>query len=416
MRVGILTFHKAVNYGAFLQAFSLSNMLAKRFPDDKIEIVDYIAPKERRHKIYVILRALKHYGPIEFIREIKRVLEFARVQKHLPRSDKSFSSDDLGALYDYIEQRYDLLIIGSDAVFNWHQTDYPTAFIPTRELSIPILTYAASVHGMKYLDESEEKLTECGKAFRAMSFVGVRDLCTERFVKHCAPESSPVHLCDPTVFIDTEKLAEIGRNTEKTEKMLEKKYSITPRDKYIVLMVPDSPLVKAIADKYRGEYKILSVFVRSACADIYVSDLDPFEWAAVLRGACAVISSYFHGILLSLVQGTPALAIDYSDFRDDANVDVNFDVYEGKLCDLMRRRLTLPELYCDRSFAESSSTENSFGVIEIFDRMLCGDFDKRIAEGLSRERDSFEIFAAKVAEISDVSGKKKQDVMIAKLR
>lgn len=261
---------------------------------------------------------------------------------------------------------------------------------------------------MKYLDESEDKLTECGKAFRAMSFVGVRDLCTERFVKHCAPESSPVHLCDPTVFIDTEKLAEIGRDTEKTEKMLEKKYSITPQDKYIVLMVPDSPLVKAVADKYRGEYKILSVFVRSACADIYVSDLDPFEWAAVLRGASAVISSYFHGILLSLVQGTPALAIDHSDFRDDVdvNVDVDVYVYEGKLCDLMRRRLALPELYYDRSFAESYSTENSPAVIEIFDRMLCGDFDKRIAEGLSRERDSFEIFAAKVAEISDVSGRK----------
>lgn len=403
MRVGILTFHKAVNYGAFLQAFSLSNMLAKRFPDDRIEIVDYIAPKERRRKIYVILRALKHFGLIECIREIKRMLGFARAQKYLPRSNKSFSSDDLGALYDYIEQSYDLLVIGSDAVFNWHQTGYPTAFIPTRELSIPIITYAASVHGMKYLDESEDKLTECGKAFRAMSLVGVRDLCTERFVKHCAPELCPVHLCDPTVFIDTEKLAEIGGDTEKAENMLEKKYSITPRDKYIVLMVPDSPLVKAIADKYRGEYKILSVFVRSACADFYASELDPFEWAAVLHGASAMITSYFHGTLLSLVRGTPALAIDYSGFRDDSD---DACVYEGKLCDLMRRRLSLPELYYDRSFADSFSEENGSDVIEIFDRMLCGDFDKRIADGLSQERDSFEIFAAKVAEISDKNGRK----------
>lgn len=392
MRIGILTFHKAVNYGAFLQAFSLSNMLAERFPDDKIEIVDYIAPKEKRRKVYVVLRAVKHHGPIEGIREINRVRTFAKAQKYLPLSDKSFSSDDSRALYDYIEQRYDLLVIGSDAVFNWHQTNYPTAFIPTRKLSIPILTYAASVHGMKYLDESADKIAECGNAFRAMSLVGVRDICTERFVKHCALELSPVHLCDPTVFIDTKKLADMGRNTEK---MLEKKYSLGPHDKYIVLMVPDSPLVKAIADKYRGEYKILSVFVRSAFADAYASDLDPIEWAATLRGASAMVTSYFHGALLSLVQGTPALVVDYSGFFDDANT------YEGKLCDLMKRRLSISELYYDRSVADSFSSDGNADIMDIFDRMLHGDFDGRIKDGLSKERDSFEIFAAKIKEIAD---------------
>lgn len=392
MQIGILTFHKAVNYGAFLQAFSLSNKLAERFPNDKIEIVDYIAPKEKRRKVYVVLRAVKHHGPIEGIREIKRVRAFAKAQKYLPLSDKSFSSNDLDGLYDYIEQRYDLLVIGSDAVFNWHQTNYPSAFIPTRKLSIPILTYAASVHGMKYLDESADKIAECGNAFRAMSLVGVRDLCTERFVKHCAPELSPVHLCDPTVFIDTKKLADMGRDTEK---MLEKKYSLGPHDKYIVLMVPDSKLVKAIADKYRGKYKILSVFVRSAYSDAYVSDIDPIEWAATLRGASAMVTSYFHGTLLSLVQGTPALVIDHSGFFDDT------DTYEGKLCDLMKRRLSIPELYYDRSVADSFSSDGDNGIMDVFDRMLQGGFDRRIEDGLSKERESFEIFAAKISEITD---------------
>ena len=40
MRIGILTFHRAHNYGAFLQCLSLVSKLKKEFPNDCIEVVD----------------------------------------------------------------------------------------------------------------------------------------------------------------------------------------------------------------------------------------------------------------------------------------------------------------------------------------------------------------------------------------
>lgn len=46
MNIGILTFHRPINYGAFLQSFSLSSHLAKE-PNFNVEIIDYIAPKEK---------------------------------------------------------------------------------------------------------------------------------------------------------------------------------------------------------------------------------------------------------------------------------------------------------------------------------------------------------------------------------
>ena len=45
MRIGILTFHKAINYGAYLQAFSLSSKLREQFLSDEVEIIDY----EKQH-------------------------------------------------------------------------------------------------------------------------------------------------------------------------------------------------------------------------------------------------------------------------------------------------------------------------------------------------------------------------------
>ena len=41
MKIGILTYHRAINYGAVLQSFSLVERLKKDFPNESIEIIDY---------------------------------------------------------------------------------------------------------------------------------------------------------------------------------------------------------------------------------------------------------------------------------------------------------------------------------------------------------------------------------------
>ena len=41
MKIGILTFHRAYNYGAFLQCYSLQKELKARFPECDIKVIDY---------------------------------------------------------------------------------------------------------------------------------------------------------------------------------------------------------------------------------------------------------------------------------------------------------------------------------------------------------------------------------------
>ena len=41
MKIGILTFHRSFNYGAFMQCFSLVNKLKEDFPNAEFEVVDY---------------------------------------------------------------------------------------------------------------------------------------------------------------------------------------------------------------------------------------------------------------------------------------------------------------------------------------------------------------------------------------
>ena len=378
MRIGILTFHKPVNYGAFLQAFSLSERLKKEFPEAQVEVVDYIAPMEKRRIRINVLRDFKHGGLRGGLRSIQKVRMFRQSQKWLSLSERSFADTDPGELFDYIKNRYDRLVIGSDAVFNWKQNGFPTVFIPNYDFGIPVLTYAASVHGLKYYDVEAEKLQTCAEAFEKMRFIGVRDACTEKFVRHCLPEAQPQFCCDPTLLIDCDKLKELAGDYAAR---IEKKYKFSLDKKYIVLMAPDSELTKRIAEKYRGAYSFVALFKDSKYADVFLYDLNPFEWAMVLRGAAATVTSYFHGTLLSLVQGTPALVLDYSGYDDR---------YQGKLDDLMRTRLELPELYHNKAYAEQfAGTDADWMLLEA---MLSDAYREKILQAVEKTAVSFEGF------------------------
>ena len=42
MKIGILTHQYINNYGAFLQAWALREAIAELFPNDEVQIIDYV--------------------------------------------------------------------------------------------------------------------------------------------------------------------------------------------------------------------------------------------------------------------------------------------------------------------------------------------------------------------------------------
>nr|WP_295269208.1 polysaccharide pyruvyl transferase family protein [uncultured Blautia sp.] len=374
MKIGILTFHKAINYGAFMQAYALSTKLQEVFPNSKVEIIDYVAPKEKR-KVYInILWTFKHYGISGGIKELKKIQSFNSSYKNLSLSfKKNFGS--LKELYNYIEKNYQILIIGSDAVFNWNQNGFPSAFIPDYDFKIPVLTYAASVHGLSYFDAEQTIIEKCKDTFANMDSVYVRDECTEKFVKFCNSNVNPKHACDPTFLIDFKKLYKLGHRN-KVE--IFKKYKINEGN-YIVLMLQDEKISRMVYNRYHDNYVIVSTFMNNPCSDVFLYDLTPIEWCLILKDASAVVTNYFHGTLLSLEQGVPTMVIDLSNYTG---------VYEGKLSDLMKKRLELPDLY----FLSDEINNSPSTFFEIFDRCLEGDFKNQINVKVLEEASTFADF------------------------
>lgn len=375
MKIGILTFHKAINYGAYMQSYALSTKLQEVFPEHCIEIIDYVAPKERR-KIYInILWTFKHYGLRGGYKELKKIQSFNNSYKELKLSSKnSFTS--LQDLYKYIENNYQLLIIGSDAVFNWNQNGFPSAFIPVYNFTIPVVTYAASVHGLEYYDVEKEKIRDCKFAFSNLSFIGVRDENTERFVKFCDETLKPIHCCDPTVIMDYDALYSI-KHRELDE--ISKAYNIDLSKQYIVMMLENQEIAKEVYERYSKEYTIISLFKKNKYSDMFLYDLTPVEWALVLKYAKLVVTNFFHGTLVSLGQGTATIVVDLSNYDKP---------YEGKLDDLVCHRLGLPELYVKGADWNTKKCE----MFNTMNLCLNEEFNSRINNSMKVESEEFDKF------------------------
>lgn len=376
MKVGILTFHRPINYGAYLQSFALSNHLHTIFPDIEFEIVDYIAPREKKNIYLNVLRTVKWYGISAGVKEITKIRVFKSALEYLPLSKEYFCTENLDELYSYIDGKYDMLLIGSDAVFNWNQNGFPSAFIPVYNFTIPVVTYAASVHGLEYYDVEKEKIGDCKFAFSNLSFIGVRDENTERFVKFCDETLKPIHCCDPTVIMDYDALYSIKHR--KLDE-ISKAYNIDLSKQYIVMMLENQEIAKEVYDRYSKEYTIISLFKKNKYSDMFLYDLTPVEWALVLKYAKLVVTNYFHGTLVSLGQGTATIVVDLSNYDKP---------YEGKLDDLVCHRLGLPELYV-------KGAEWNTKKCEIFDTMnLClkEEFNSRINNSMKEESEEFDKF------------------------
>lgn len=118
-KIGILTFHRALNYGALLQAYSLQRVLVDNGYD--AELIDYRCKFIESY--YVPWWKKMFISPKRFVAGIifngdilRRRGEFEK----FTRTDIAVSSDKYESLMDLsaIQNRYDYFITGSDQVWS----------------------------------------------------------------------------------------------------------------------------------------------------------------------------------------------------------------------------------------------------------------------------------------------------------
>lgn len=297
--VGILSMQRVINYGSFLQAFALKQMLLQNGAEE-VHFIDIEAG-----------RPLMEYRPrpLSLAERIKRQISLIckgaffrnlRDKKFMPRLCKSITD-----CYPLLESgstkpvQYDLAVIGSDEVFNCCQASswgYTLQLYGQIDNAKEVISYAGSFGHTTYdqlINYGIDK--EIGSTLKTMKAISVRDQNSFDIVKRLTDISPQIHL-DPVLIYGYSK--EIGQDKVSSGEKYMVVYSYSGRfsDKQEVAAI------RAFAKKRK--LKLYSIYCRYDWCDKAIIPDTPFEVLRWFKGAEYVATDTFHGTIFSMITRT----------------------------------------------------------------------------------------------------------------
>lgn len=281
MKIGILTHQYINNYGAFLQAWALREAIAELFPNDEVQIIDYVNLKHFIINAGGWFRFYKNRESFkDWMEKIKLPRTFAKARnQEMILSKRCFNAKQINAL------DFDCIIVGSDEVWNYKDTKGNVALKFGEGLTCKnLIAYAPSV-GKTAADECVPEYVIRGiKKFKKIS---ARDDLTEQLVCNITG-TAPERVLDPTF------LAEFPRAELAAKK---KPYILF----YYCENLPHNILNQIFS--YAKEHG-LAVYGAGECDKRYSEitvNLMPFEWVEMFRNAEFVFTGTFHGAVFSIL-------------------------------------------------------------------------------------------------------------------
>jgi hypothetical protein len=283
-KLGILTFHKCINYGSYWQARCLAEGLRARGAD--VELLDHDCKCIRRAEVRCALQpALPERTPLHQLKEYaEKTRRFVRAIAQLPLS-KRFSLHEPEA-----SDEYDAIIVGSDEVWNFRHPWYGSKpiFFGEGLKADRLVSYAASFGNHSAWDGIDPAWAQKLGQFSAIS---VRDENSWHLVRNGISREPEVVL-DPCL-----QFAEAIPSQPAAE---EEPFALVYGHRF-------PPWLKDSARGWadRRQVKLVSVGYSNDFANEQRIAADPHEFARLVAGAQAVITNFFHGCVFALLNGKP---------------------------------------------------------------------------------------------------------------
>ena len=292
-KVGVLTFHRCINYGSYWQARCLVEGLARRGYD--AELLDHDCRCVRRAEVRCAFQPklpartprhqLKAYAAKtrKFVEAIAALPLSTRFPLHEPEA-----SDE-----------YDAIVVGSDEVWNFRHPWYGSKplFFGDGLKAKRLVSYAASFGNHSAWDGIHPEWA--GKLAR-FAAVSVRDQNSWHLVHGSTGRHADLVL-DPCL-----QFPEIVRQRP-----------ARPSSPYALVYghgFPDWLSAHAHRWARRTGTRLISVGYGNGWADEQRIGAGPLEFAELMSGARAVITNFFHGCIFALLNGKPWAAAP-SDYR-----------------------------------------------------------------------------------------------------
>lgn len=340
MKIGLLTYHRVDNFGANLQALSTVSYFRNR--GDEVHVIDW-HPKEL--DTYYIKNTSKEQ------REVHRLF----VKEHLPVTEHCETSDDVKKVIE--KYRFDLVVIGSDAVFSYipflkrvhpsrktligitkvtpdHELPNPFwADFASKDSKIKIASLAASAQYLdidKCLPWNKWKIRRLLKNFDLLT---VRDRWTQSIISQFTEKEVTISP-DPVFGFN------INVKNQITKEEISKKYNLN--SKYVLLsfckkLFSDDWYAQLYSKLKEKGFEVINMAMPEGCVDIPCDrkidvPLPPMEWYAIIKNAQGYIGQRMHPMIVAFNNIVPFFIFDHYAYKKGAQ-----QLDSSKIYDLLER-------------------------------------------------------------------------------
>ncbi len=299
MKVGVLTFHRASNYGTALQAFATVEALRSLGVD--AELIDYRPEYTERTLRSRYLRKAgspKEAASILANRAIYGNQQNEKIRHFLEFIEKIPTG---GAVCKTCEElakaagSYDVILSGSDQLWNKKITgedmSYFFPFDHRKKIS-----YGSSFGESCLSDERQRQITPWLKQFDAL---GLREKTALQLTQQMVGPEHSKKLCqviDPTLLL----------TADHWKKQLEPNVKL-PRDGYILTYyMIETPVLRAVTEKLKKETGLPVVNLKPSKRQIFCREGQNMMWAgpreflSCYAGAKYVVTNSFHGTAFAI--------------------------------------------------------------------------------------------------------------------
>lgn len=285
-KIGIITIHSDLNYGAALQAYALNQFL--RNEGYKSEIINYIKiPNHPR----------KYPFPINIAYWLMNMPRFKRYRKFLKDSVSDKSWHSVQDLMKGFNEQYDILISGSDQVWNPTCGGLIYKLNPCYYLAFADhdkykkIAYASSIGSYRF-NEDEKMLVK--KWLEDYHHLSTREQAGKEHLESFINKEIKVVL-DPTLLLRKENWLDVANNVNKIKKI---KYVLVY---YIDEIAECVEYARRIADKYGWKVAMMSNTAKKfPGVDINIPFCGPAEFLWLFDNAQYIVTNSFHGTAFSV--------------------------------------------------------------------------------------------------------------------
>lgn len=322
MKIGILTFHRAINYGAILQAYALQTILNE---GHEVELINY--EDEENKKRYSKL-PINCVNPVSGLRNyITNQIQAANSKKFLFFRDNNLNQSmyisNKKDLKKYCD-KYDAIIVGSDQVWNLDITNNDLSYFLDFASSTKKISYAASF-GVRYI--KKDMLDQVIELLRKFDAVSVRESTGCKLLSDYGIVAKRVF--DPTLLLNAEEWRKIARRPS----WLPQKYIAVYGFGVDEIMLQHA---KDIAEKSESKVVLIGNFIKKPIKGISVKRVvSPEEWVYIFLNAESVVTNSFHGIAFSINFGKKFWAFNSKTNLTETNSRIEdiLKLFELDCCD-----------------------------------------------------------------------------------